>query len=32
MFTTMPYFDFVNLIFGVMYIFGLYMNVAAKKE
>lgn len=32
MFTDMPYFHYVNLIFGVMYAFGLYMNIAAKKE
>jgi len=32
MFTDMPYFGFVNLIFGVMYAFGLYMNITAKKE
>jgi hypothetical protein len=30
MFTDMPYFGFINLIFGVMYAFGLYLTVAHK--
>jgi len=28
MFTDMPYFDVITVIFGVMYVFGIYFNVS----